>query len=289
MDFSSDIYFKITNPDQYPGGYFFHAANSRSGHNFIKKNIQSWTDDIDEKNRKFINLENKDVSKILQILLNDKTIPTFPNSIYVLSVRDLLNWFTSYFYFQAKHFNSANNVGEDYKNKIIIWESELEKNPHLECNPNIIIIPDNQDKTHFKEKRTDLTTSIYDMFPKILDKWLILAKEFIGETNFLPQFVKVYYNEFFLSEEYRKSICDKVGGSYNDTVLNYVCKAGSYSTFDKDKFQGRAQSMNVLERYKLWKPEHGEYLTMLKEHEAMNFYLNNFEISTKEKQFIDSI
>ena len=45
MEFEFD-YIKITN-DEYPSGYFFHLANSRSGHNFIKKNIQSWTNDID--------------------------------------------------------------------------------------------------------------------------------------------------------------------------------------------------------------------------------------------------
>ena len=58
---------------------------------------------------------------------------------------------------------------------------------------------------------------------------------------------------------------------------------GNYSTFDKDKFQGNAQQMKVLERFKQWNPEHYKYLKVLKQHSAFNFYLNNFNIS-KEKQ-----
>jgi len=282
-------YVKIT-PNEYPLGYFFHLANSRSGHNFIKKNIQSWMGDKDQKNRKFTNLENRTISDVNQHLLNDKYLHKHPNSIYVMSIRDILNWYTSLSYF---HLNNINEVDtrrvEYFKSKTIIYKSDLLKNPELEFDENIVILEDGRSKTEYLKKKTNQKYSISLNLSKGLDRWLEYAKEFTGETNHLPQFVKIYYNDFFKSNEYRKSICENLGGVYNESELNYVTKGGGYSTFDKDKFQGSGQQMNVLERYKEWKPEHHEYLKLLKEHTAFEFYLNNFDILPDEMDFINSI
>lgn len=281
-------YIKIT-PNEYPNGYFFHLANSRSGHNFIKKNIQSWTADEGQKKRKFTNLENRKISDVNHHLLNDESLHKHPNSIYVMSIRDILNWYTSFSYFHLNNINKVDMRSEHLKSKTIIYRSDLLKNPELEFDNNIIILQDGESKTEFLKRKTSQKYSISFNLSKGMDKWLEYAKEFMGETNYLPQFVKIYYNDFFKSNEYRKGICEKIGGGYNEIELNNVTRCGGYSTFDKDKFQGRGQQMNVMERYKEWKPEHRDYLKILKEHEALGFYVNNFDVSEEEKNFIDNI
>ena len=65
-------------------GYFFLLANSRSGHNFIRTNIESWT-----QGRAHINLENKNIDETLNLV---EELSRKNESIYVLNIRSLLNW-----------------------------------------------------------------------------------------------------------------------------------------------------------------------------------------------------
>lgn len=281
-------FLKIKNSEYYPSGYFFHLSISRSGHNFIRKNIQSWTNDINEDIRKYINLENHKVENMCHLLENNDFCK-YPNSIYIISVRSLLNWYSSFFYFHLRYVNVSNKTHQNYSSKIFIFKHDLVKTPKLEENPNIIVLQDNESKNDYIEKRTRLNkVPDNDIFLSLnLDKWLLLAKELIGETNNLPQFTKIYYDEFFKSREYRKEICNKIGGDYSEANLNTVSMAGNYSTFDGEKFQGKAQQMNVLERYKEWKPEHQKYLNILKEHEAWEFYAENFEVTEGEEKMLE--
>ena len=273
---------------EHPKGYFFHIANSRSGHNFIRKNVQSWTNDPDGKFRKYVNLENSSVEKLHNTLSDDETFTTYSDSIYILNIRNLLSWYSSFFYFHAKYIGRQNKTIEDFKNKIIIYKSELAKNPKLEFNSNIIILDDGRSKEDYIKGKIQVNNSTFHL-PHNLDKWLGMAKEYTGETNYLPQFIKIYYDDFFISREYRKGICNKIGGVYDETELNLVPAAGGYSSFDRDNYQGKAQSMKVLERWKNWKTEHSTYLKFFREHEALEFYLNNFEVSDEERRFIDNI
>jgi len=281
--------YKITNTEYFPEGYFFHLANSRSGHNFIRKNIQSWINDPDENIRKYINFENQDVEKLHNTLSDDKSLGRYPNSIYVLSIRNLLNWYPSFFYFHMKYLGKYNKTVEYFRNKVIVYKSEFDKNPKLTYNnPNLIVLDDGASKEDFIKKQTRINDKIVNI-PLNFDRWLVIAKEFIGETNYLPQFVKIYYDDFFQSKEYRTAICGQIGGTYNENKLDYVTRAGGFSSFDGDSYQGRGREMNVLQRWKQWKPEHFKYLKLLKEHPALEFYLKNFDVSIEEKQFIDSI
>ena len=285
-------YIKITN-DEYSCGYFFHLANSRSGHNFIKKNIQSWTNDINANIRKFTNLENANVKEIHDTLLKDGNLHKYPDSIYVMNIRNLLNWYSSSIYFHTNQFKfgDANNKrSEYYKDKIIIHQSEFDKNPKLTLsNPHLIIIPDDESKSDYRKRKTSLNHSIHKYLPTILDKWLVIAKEFLNKTNYLPQFIRIYYDDFFVSRKYREEICNKIGGIYNETHLNNVTRAGGFSSFDGNSYQDRGQEMNVLYRWKQVEPEYLKYLKILKEQPALEFYMKNFDISIEEKNFIDSI
>lgn len=269
--------------------YFFLLANSRSGHNFIKGNIQSWTNDLEEKHRKYVNLENPLLEDV-RYTLGD--FSRYSGSIGVLNIRSLLNWYSSLFYFISRQPDKPLPLGErPIQDKIFVKESDLEKNPSLVSNPNVVVLSEGQTRENFLYSIRSGAFS-FEKADKFLNHqlniWLFMATEFIGNTNTFSSFIKTYYDEFFLSREYRKNICDKVGGTYNESKLNKVTRAGKYSTFDGEKFQGRAQQMNVLERYKEWKPEHDKYLHILREHSALDFYLNNFEITEGEKIWLEN-
>tara|TARA_Y100000034_G_scaffold50804_1_gene62537 strand:+ start:767 stop:1564 length:798 start_codon:yes stop_codon:yes gene_type:complete len=62
----------------------------------------------------------------------------------------------------------------------------------------------------------------------------------------------INFNEWFLSEEYRKSLCDKHSLVFTDHGVNKIMNFGNGSSFDREKFDGEAQKMNVLTRYKDW-------------------------------------
>lgn len=60
----------------------------------------------------------------------------------------------------------------------------------------------------------------------------------------------VKYNDWFASEEYRKIICDHMGLSFTDKGINQVPATGEGSSFDYQEYDGKAQEMKVLERWR---------------------------------------
>lgn len=86
---------------------------------------------------------------------------------------------------------------------------------------------------------------------KIVLKWITITREFYFNRH-LKQYevVHILYDDFFRSEEYRQSICRKLGGVYTNERLNVVLENGNGSSFDGYQFDGAAQEMNVLSRYK---------------------------------------
>jgi len=225
---------------EYFDGYLWIIANSRSGHNFIKSNIESWFGD----RYFYVNLEGEDPQNFLKHeTANGISSETYSLSLKVVCIRDLLNWYAS----------SAFIFMNDKEN--------LETFDWLASQKHIINA----------KKATEV--------------WLKIAKEFLGVTNYMNDSVGIYYDEFFFSREYRKSICNKLGGEYNEKMLNFV----TWSSFDGGNFQDRTQEMKVLERYKIWDEtnEHRHILKILKDHEALEFYLDNFEVNDDKKRFID--
>lgn len=267
---------------KYPGAYFFILAPSRSGHTFVTNMIQSWIS-----NSCLINLENFDPINFT-VYLEDLDMEVYERSTKIICLRDLLNWLASYTKFmwiiKDKKFNEPLiNI------KNIYWVKE--RTPKLEKDPNIVFIPNYMDKEEFmdlkyREKSTE------EKINGGLNAWLRIAKEFTGDTNFMKGFSNLYYDNFVSSEKYRKEICKKIGGNFSDNLLNIIPFNGNHSSFDKG-FQGRAQEMNVLERYKYFNDieihKKSFIMDILKNHEALDFYINNFNISEDQIKFIDSI
>lgn len=259
-----------------------YVANSRSGHNYIKDNIISWMgfETIEESGYEYRNLENYKIDKF-EDGIKTLSIDLYENAIKVLSIRDLLNWYTSYFYL----FNNMIPVNH-FKIEDISDLSFKITNP-LTGNYRVIEAANSDIKKVYEKRYKPKSEKLINQLNLGLDSWLMYAKEFKGETNFLKGFTHIYYDDFFKDKNYRIQICENLGGIYNERKLNVIPKTGNYSTFDNDHYQNDGQNMTkVLERYKNWKPEHKEFLDILFKHDAFEYYLYNFEINEDKFNFI---
>jgi hypothetical protein len=85
----------------------------------------------------------------------------------------------------------------------------------------------------------------------LTDLWLEYAREFLGETKHVPQpAVFVNYNRWFSEKEYRRELADELGVPFLDEGLGQVATQAGGSSFDGTAFEGRAQDMKVLERWR---------------------------------------
>lgn len=114
-------------------------------------------------------------------------------------------------------------------------------------------------------------------YPRERLLWEKYAKEFLGRTNELnaPK-TFISYNDWFSCEEYRRAICHRVGGSYNEAGLKEVVPFGGGSSFDGWSYSGQANKMKTLDRYKLIKKEN---LINLSSRETDNLNKRIFNLS----------
>jgi hypothetical protein len=67
------------------------------------------------------------------------------------------------------------------------------------------------------------------------------------------EFYGINYNKWFTSSEYRREIEKDFNLSESDKGINAVLNFGSGSSFDGNKFNGKAQQMKTLERWHKYK------------------------------------
>lgn len=103
-----------------------------------------------------------------------------------------------------------------------------------------------------KQREWDLARRIKVM-EDLLFKWEGYALEFLRETTYLKDPILISFNNWFSNKEYRKEISSKLGLVFSDKVINHVPYFGGSSSFDKKRYDGRAQQMKVLERWKIFK------------------------------------
>lgn len=70
----------------------------------------------------------------------------------------------------------------------------------------------------------------------------------ISQTDFPRVDARISYEMFFRGAAYRRMICEKLGGEYNEDLLNYMPNEGGGSSFDKFEYQGKGQQMKTLDR-----------------------------------------
>ena len=87
------------------------------------------------------------------------------------------------------------------------------------------------------------------LIPTFKEMWIQYAEEALFKTNWLFPKVVFLFDKWFSNEEYRKELSLALGCSFTDAGLNRI--HGSIgSSFDGKRFDGKAQEMNVLGRWK---------------------------------------
>jgi hypothetical protein len=81
--------------------------------------------------------------------------------------------------------------------------------------------------------------------------WRQHAREFLGMSSFMRQEkLVISYNRWFLDIAYRQYIAERIGLSFTDAGIKNVAACGGGSSFDGMKFNGHANQMGVLKRWK---------------------------------------
>lgn len=94
-----------------------------------------------------------------------------------------------------------------------------------------------------------------ERFEEFRSLWKLYAREFVGVTRWLEDAVHVSYNDWFRSREYRDEVAARIGFPNRDAGLDRVARWGPVLSradvsFDGLAYDGRAQQMQVLERWR---------------------------------------
>ena len=112
-----------------------------------------------------------------------------------------------------------------------------------------------------RTQRTNANSEISWFDDRAANRWKEYAKEYLGITNFLRNNRKIMinYNFWFADKRYRMNLMSKEFGAQQSDLrndgssqsrLNVVAKNGYGSSFDDLTMNGRAQQMDVLNRWK---------------------------------------
>jgi len=95
-----------------------------------------------------------------------------------------------------------------------------------------------------------------ELFHRLTRGWKTFAREAIGLTHILPEgSIYVSYNHWFADRAYRKQIIEDLDLDFTDAGINLVSKHGGGSSFDRRKYNKKAQQMNVLDRWKAFQDD----------------------------------
>lgn len=86
--------------------------------------------------------------------------------------------------------------------------------------------------------------------------WKSHAREYLGLTDYLEKKVCIYFNSWFSSRDYRRSISRILELDFTDKGFDRVPDEGGGSSFDSTQFDGSNERMGVLSRQaRLTEPE----------------------------------
>jgi hypothetical protein len=121
------------------------------------------------------------------------------------------------------------------------------------------------------------TSIVGGLTPAAVDLWKEYAYEFIGQTDHLQNKLCVNYNQWCHSINYRKKIIQNLGIEFTDEGFQKVPSFGGGSSFDKQFFDGCANSMNLMKRYEKF-IEHSWYKNLFDD-EIKNLSYKIFKFS----------
>jgi len=107
------------------------------------------------------------------------------------------------------------------------------------------------DKLEERLVRTrDRKSLIYRELRRAAELWKEYAAEATGSTKRLTNLLVINYNRWFADETYRAALGSQLNMISVDKGVDQVANWGPASSFDKLSYDGRANEMKVLERWK---------------------------------------
>lgn len=103
---------------------------------------------------------------------------------------------------------------------------------------------------------------------RFISCWNVVAKECLRITDILPKpktFIK--FDKWFVDKKYRRKIAEQLDLNFSDAGINVIMPMGwgrKGSSFDKMEYDGEAQKMKVLDRWKEYKNNFIEFTNVLK-------------------------
>lgn len=126
-------------------------------------------------------------------------------------------------------------------------------------------------------------------FDNLLRTYREVLEEY-KESKYYNADVKVYYDKFKDDEQYRREICEKLGGTYTEVAIEFVPAPGRASSFDADRFQGRASQMQTSTRYKQVEEFKEEFLNILRANkDLIDKWKEVFGATEEEIEFINNL
>jgi hypothetical protein len=105
-----------------------------------------------------------------------------------------------------------------------------------------------------------------------------IYKEYFN--NPIEGMLVVNFNKWFIDRFYRENLCKQLNITFTDEGKNEVPKRGSGSSFDKRKFNGKAEQMKVLDRWKTYKND-PEYWKIFEDAELNEIGFRYFGIGVR--------
>lgn len=107
------------------------------------------------------------------------------------------------------------------------------------------------------------------------ETWIAMAKEVLGETNHVAsKKIPILYDEWFVSEDYRKELSKKLNLEFSDRRLDVMMKIGVGkkwgSSFDGMQSKESVRSMDVLNRWKQVE-DHPSFKEMIENEELIHY------------------
>jgi len=102
---------------------------------------------------------------------------------------------------------------------------------------------------HETERERDAKDAIRrEYLGKLIDSWVDLFRESVGETHYLTDCATVRYEWFRAGRGYRETLCRHLGGEYTEDLINHVPVNGGGSSFDGMQMMHRGSAMTTDRR-----------------------------------------
>ena len=117
--------------------------------------------------------------------------------------------------------------------------------------------------------------------------WKQYAREFIYGRRYLPnERVLISYNDWATDPSYRRQVARELGLVFTDAGFESVARCAGGSSFDGTKYDGQADQMNVLQRWKRF--QHDEQYRKLFDEEMLHFSKEIFGPLPGTRQLVET-